>query len=276
MLNILLAIFLSLFFAGCAPRENKEPEEAIRTPELKVTPEVVPSFKEDIAKAQAEEKNGNLLAARSVYKEIFAGLTDPQSIDSVKNKIEELNIKILFSKNLEEDSFLYEVEKGDSLDKISKKFNTTIELIKKANGLVSDMIMVGDKLKVTKAKFSVVVDKSQNILFLKRNDAIFKTYIVSTGKDNSTPVGTFKIVTKVENPPWFRRDIGAVVPPDSPENILGSRWLGLDVEGYGIHGTIKPNDLGKQETSGCVRMRNEEVEEVFAILPRGTEVTIVD
>jgi lipoprotein-anchoring transpeptidase ErfK/SrfK len=87
-------------------------------------------------------------------------------------------------------------------------------------------------------------------------------------------VGNFKIVNKLINPPWFKA--GAVVPPESPDNILGSRWMGFNLTGYGIHGTTEEETIGRQITQGCVRMTNSEVEELFAIVPTGTEVTIVD
>jgi lipoprotein-anchoring transpeptidase ErfK/SrfK len=67
-----------------------------------------------------------------------------------------------------------------------------------------------------------------------------------------------------------------MIPAGNPQNILGSRWLGLDKEGYGIHGTTEPQSLGKQATAGCVRMQNSEVEQLYSIVPKGTEVTIVD
>jgi len=185
-------------------------------------------------------------------------------------------MKILFSKIMDKGSFFYEVKGGDTLGKIAQRFNTTVELIKKINGLESNIIKIGDKLKITRKKFSVVIDKSQNLLFLKKDDEVFKTYVVSTGMNDSTPMGTFKIVTRVKNPVWFRKDIGVTVPADDPENILGSRWLGLNKKGYGIHGTNQPQTLGSRETRGCVRMRNKDVEEVFDILPRGTEVTILE
>ncbi|MCD6539662.1 MAG: L,D-transpeptidase family protein [Candidatus Omnitrophica bacterium] len=259
-----LIFFLSLGFLSCKPAEKEKPEKE------------QPSLEKKIEEAQQKEKEDALLQARKLYKEVFSQLTQPSLIEEVRRKIESLNIKILFSKIIDEDSFLYEVKPGDTLEKIAKRFGTTVELLKKANNLSSDIIRVGDKLKVTKAKFSIVVDKSQNRLFLKKGNEIFKTYIVSTGKNNSTPAGTFKIVTKLKNPVWFRKDIGAVVPPDSPENVLGSRWLGLNIEGYGIHGTNKPNKLGEQNTQGCIRMSNKDVEELFSIVPRGIEVTIVD
>ncbi|MBI3321107.1 MAG: L,D-transpeptidase [Candidatus Omnitrophica bacterium] len=130
------------------------------------------------------------------------------------------------------------------------------------------------KLKVPKGHFSIVVDKSQNQLLLTEDNQFVKNYSVATGKENSTPAGTFKIVTKIPNPVWYKQ--GAVVPPESPENILGTRWLGIDKPGYGIHGSIDPEAIGKQVTAGCVRMRNHDVEELFDIVPVGTDVTVVD
>jgi len=67
-----------------------------------------------------------------------------------------------------------------------------------------------------------------------------------------------------------------VVPPESPQNVLGTRWLGFDLQGYGIHGTVEPETIGQQVTAGCVRMVNEQVEELYTIVPIGTKVKIVD
>jgi lipoprotein-anchoring transpeptidase ErfK/SrfK len=52
--------------------------------------------------------------------------------------------------------------------------------------------------------------------------------------------------------------------------------MGFNLAGYGIHGTVEPQNLGKQVTQGCVRMSNPQVEELYAIVPQGTEVTIID
>jgi LysM repeat protein len=266
-LSIVSAIIVSSFFAGCTSRQDMAEEEEV---------ERILTFKKELSQAQEEEENGDLLLARKHYRQILEKVTTPDDIKAINKRIERLNLKILFSDIVENDDLLYEVQKGDSLGAIASRFGTTVELIKRANGLTSDMIKVGDVLKVSQAGFSVMVDKSQNILLLKRNEEPIKTYVVSTGKENSTPVGTFKIVTKLKDPTWFRKDIGVIVPPDSPDNILGSRWLGFDLSGYGIHGTTDPESLGSHETKGCVRMKNEDVEEIFAILPRGSQVTIVD
>jgi lipoprotein-anchoring transpeptidase ErfK/SrfK len=103
---------------------------------------------------------------------------------------------------------------------------------------------------------------------------VVKTYLISTGVNNGTPAGTFKIVNKLPNPTWFKA--GAVVPPGSADNVLGTRWLGFNLAGYGIHGTVEPQNLGKSVTLGCVRLANADVEELYSIVPVGTTVTVVD
>ena len=139
---------------------------------------------------------------------------------------------------------------------------------------MSDTIRIGQRLRIWKGVFSIFVDKSQNILILKSDDEVVKVYSVATGKNNITPVGDLKIIDKLVNPVWFKS--GAIVPPESPDNILGTRWMGFNIPGYGIHGTTDPSSIGQQLTAGCVRMRNEEVEELYSLLPMGTQVTIVD
>lgn len=182
--------------------------------------------------------------------------------------------KTLMTKDADASAAIYEVQAGDNLTKIAKQHGVTVGLIKRVNQLASDVIRPGMKLEIPTQKFSVVVDKSQNILILKAGEEVLKTYTVSTGTNNSTPVGVFKATDKLLNPTWYKA--GAVVAPDSPENVLGTRWIGIDKPGYGIHGTTEPDKLGQQVTAGCVRMKNEDVEELYDIVPSGTEITIVD
>lgn len=227
-----------------------------------------------LSQAREQEAKGNLMAARDFYLKLTGEYPGAQDIMKWQKKAEELNISLLFSPTLTPKSILYEIKPGDTLIKISREFKTTPELIKKSNNMPDDKIMPGRKIKVWTAPFNIFVDKSQNTLILKSDDEVIKTYTVSTGANNSTPVGTFKIVNKLKDPTWFKA--GAVVPAGSPENILGTAWLGIDVPGYGIHGTTEPESLGRQVTQGCVRMANPDVDELYIIVPVGTEVTIVD
>lgn len=217
----------------------------------------------------------NLVRARRVYQEILKKHPDADNIASVQKELEELTLDIIFSNiPVADKSVMHEVVIGDTLGEIAGKYGTTIALIKKGNHLKSDVIRIGQKLRVWKGKFNIFVDKSRNILILKDNNEVVKVYSVATGEYNSTPVGTFKIVTKLIDPVWFTR--GVVVPPESPQNVLGSRWLGFDLPGYGIHGTTDPESIGRQLTAGCVRMFNEDVEELYSLVPAGTEVVVVD
>jgi lipoprotein-anchoring transpeptidase ErfK/SrfK len=212
--------------------------------------------------------------AQALYRDILEEAQDEALIKKAQEGLMGLNMKILFSPIATENSIAYTVESGDTLGKIARKFNTTVGLLMRSNNLDSDIIRVNQKLKVSSAKYSVLVDYSDNILTLLSDNDILKVYTVALGINDSTPLGDFKVINKLKDPVWYKT--GAVVPAGSSDNILGTRWMGLSVAGYGIHGTTEPEALGKHVTAGCVRMLNEEVEELYDILPVGAEVSIVD
>jgi len=233
-----------------------------------------PSARNLFNQARSLEAKGSLLEAKLLYQKLVNDFPEISNVADLQKKAEELDIKLLFSPTITPKSIVYEIKPGDTLDKIAHFYKTTTELIMKSNNINNSVIIPGRKIKVWSSPFNILVNKSQNILFLKSDDEIFKTYVVSTGKNNCTPVGTFKIVNKLPNPTWFKA--GAIVPAESQQNVLGTRWMGFDLAGYGIHGTVEPKELGKQVTQGCVRLNNSDVEELYSIIPVGTEVTIID
>ncbi len=224
--------------------------------------------------AVAYENKDDKLKARDIYQLILKKYQNVENISDVQDKLGKLNVAILFSKAITDKDALYEIQPGDTLINIAKKFGTTVSLIKLANSLKSDNIRARAKLKISKAKYKILVDKSQNVLTLLSDNDIVKVYRVSTGENNCTPAGNFKIVNKIIDPVWYTEK--AIVPAESPDNVLGSRWMGFNLPGYGIHGTVSPKKIGQQATKGCVRMINAEVEELYTIIPIGTEVTIID
>ena len=226
-------------------------------------------------RAQKAVDSGDLIKARDVYQKIVEIFPASGKIAKAQGSLEDLNVRLLFSDIPTKDSQVYTVVKGDTLTKIAKKFSTTPDLIMKANNLKSSSIQIGKQLKLNTVKFSIVVDKSQNILTLKSGQDVIKTYHVSTGKNSCTPVGTFKIINKIVNPPWYKEP-GVVIPAGDPKNVLGSRWMGISKPSYGIHGTTQPESIGQSVTEGCVRMRNAEVEELYVLVPEGVEVVITD
>lgn len=118
------------------------------------------------------------------------------------------------------------------------------------------------------------IHKNQNRLYVMLNDTPVYVFRVATGRaGKSTPEGTFRIVTKVINPFYVPKKI----PGGSSSNPLGTRWMGLslgDGYKYGIHGTHKPNLLGQSVSSGCIRMRNADIEFLFHHIPLRTKVVI--
>ncbi len=255
-------LILGLLLTGCGKADGK----AAKAPGTPVD--------EMHKQAQSLLAEGKTLDAKAAYEQLTNDHPDYKNIEQAQKELYDLNMKIIFSDIQTPLTVIHEVKAGDTLGKICKQYNVTMDLVKASNGMKSEVVRVGQKLRIWTGKFSVYADKSQNILMLKCGEEVIKVYSVSTGLNNSTPVGTFKIMTKLENPVWFKA--GAVIPPESPENVLGTRWMGFDKEGYGIHGTVAPDKIGQQVTAGCIRMRNEDVEELFKVLPRGTEVTIVD
>ncbi|MEG2724636.1 MAG: L,D-transpeptidase [Kiritimatiellia bacterium] len=69
--------------------------------------------------------------------------------------------------------------------------------------------------------------------------------------------------------------IGKMVVPAGPRNPVGSRWIGLSLPGYGIHGTPHPNTIGRPESRGCFRLTNWNVEKLFALVHSGMRVDII-
>ena len=220
------------------------------------------------------EAQQDLVEARAMYRMLLERFPESSLIGRTQERLGQVNIGLLFSPTVTELDEVHQVKPGDTLGKIASANGTTVEFLKRANGLTSDVIRPQQKLKVPKGRFSIVVDKSQQQLLLTEENQFIKSYPVATGKDDATPEGTFTIINKVPNPVWYKQ--GAVVPQGSPENILGTRWMGFDKAGYGIHGSVDPSPISEQATAGCVRMTNSDVEELFAIVPIGTEVTIVN
>ncbi len=207
-------------------------------------------------------------------KKVITVQTRPADSDSLNTAAMQERWKAIFSKEITPGSISYVVKPGDSLYVLARKNHTTVDLIKKINGLKGDNIYPKMKLKIYTAPFSIEIDKSKNVLVLSADGKAVKKYSVATGKNNCTPVGEFKITDKLMNPTWFKT--GAILPPGSPENALGTRWMGFNKPAYGIHGTIEPKSIGTQASEGCIRMLNEEVEELYGLVPPGTKVTIQD
>ena len=166
---------------------------------------------------------------------------------------------------------------GDSLSALADRSNIPVEMFMRVNGLKSDVIQPGQEFKVYPMRTKLVVDRARFTLDLHINDKFFKEYNVGVGKGDLTPAGTFSIKNRVRMPVWFKNN--ERIPYGDPRNILGTRWMGFGRSGpgksLGIHGTTEPQSVPGKVSQGCIRMLNEDAEEVYDLTTEGTEVQIL-
>jgi len=119
----------------------------------------------------------------------------------------------------------------------------------------------------------IVVSITRRKLALLENDRVVKIYDVAVGAQASpSPSGEFQIAERLQNPGYYHP--GTVVAPGQG-NPLGTRWIGLNVKGFGIHGTNRPQSIGKNASHGCIRLRNRDVEDLFPRVRVGDRVSLV-
>ena len=127
----------------------------------------------------------------------------------------------------------------------------------------------GDEQTLTRFILISIPDRK---LALVDNGKVVKVFPIAIGaKHSPSPQGNFTIISRVSNPSWTHK--GKVVAPGK-DNPVGSRWMGLSLKGYGIHGTNAPRSIGKAASHGCFRMGKKEVEELFLLVRVGDTVAV--
>lgn len=118
----------------------------------------------------------------------------------------------------------------------------------------------------------IIVSFPDHRLALIEDGRVVRVYRVAVGAPGSpSPTGRFTIVQRLTNPTYYAP--GTIIPP-GPANPLGPRWIGLNLPGYGIHGTNQPGSIGRDASHGCIRMRNRDVQELFARVREGDVVEL--
>ncbi len=169
---------------------------------------------------------------------------------------------------------------GDSLSRIARNNQVTVDSLRSLNHLKTDVIHPGQKLKFLKGIFSVDIDKSDFWLDLYIDGRWLQGFPVGHGKDNCTPSGDFIVDLVQKKPMWQPRDGRPPVAYGAEGNPLGERWIGFEDtpshQGLGIHGTSDPETIGSMGSEGCIRLRNEDVVEFFPWMRLGTRILIHD
>jgi lipoprotein-anchoring transpeptidase ErfK/SrfK len=129
---------------------------------------------------------------------------------------------------------------------------------------------------------TVIVDTSQRFLFLVQGDGSAIRYGIGVGRPGFTWAGAKTITRKAEWPDWVPPPEMLARRPDlprhmagGPDNPLGARALYLGSSLYRIHGSNEPWTIGQAVSSGCIRMRNEDVTDLYERVKVGTKVVVI-
>jgi len=134
---------------------------------------------------------------------------------------------------------------------------------------------------------TIIINTSERYLYYVMGDGQARRYGVGVGKEGHAWSGTEKISRKAEWPDWrppaemikrVREKEGRILPvhmAGGPANPLGARALYLGSTLYRIHGTNQPWTIGKAVSSGCIRMRNEDVTELYERAKVGAKVIVM-
>ena len=129
---------------------------------------------------------------------------------------------------------------------------------------------------------SIIINTKQNLLFFVLSNSKAVKYHVATAKKGFEWSGTNKVSFKTEWPEWrppvemlARRPELPAYMAGGPKNPLGARAIYLGDTIYRIHGTNEPSSIGKAASSGCIRMLNEDVSELYQFVKQGATVTVL-
>ena len=129
---------------------------------------------------------------------------------------------------------------------------------------------------------TIIIDTPQRFLFLVQENGKAMRYGIGVGKPGFTWAGEKKITAKKEWPDWVPPPEMLQRRPDlphfmagGPENPLGARAMYLGTSLYRIHGSNEPWTIGQAVSSGCIRMRNEDVIDLYDRVKVGTKVVVI-
>jgi lipoprotein-anchoring transpeptidase ErfK/SrfK len=176
------------------------------------------------------------------------------------------------------------VQKGDSLIEIRKRYlrehpgaQMCTGLIERSNRL-KGVLQPDQVLQVPTDPARILVDLPARWALFYLGDQVAAAWPVGIGRPGEeTPPGDYTVRNKLDNPPWMKEG-QEPIPFGDPRNPLGTRWMGWTKDGvktsYGFHGTWEPISIGQAASDGCIRFTNEDVEELFQILPEGAPIRI--
>lgn len=177
------------------------------------------------------------------------------------------------------------VPPGGTLDGIAQSVERELRipmssgLLQMVNGIPDPRrVRAGRRIRIPVDPLHAVIEKDLFAMKVFLGKVLFRLYKVGLGKEGRTPRGEFVVIEKQRHPDWMDPSTGRTWDGRDPKNPLGGYFIKLDhpdLKGYGIHGTIEPESIGRPSSMGCVRLGQEDMVEVFLFLPRRAKVRVV-
>lgn len=280
--------------AESAPAQT--PREVIEEPQpVRETPPVVTSASagEAIQQAESAIARNDPVEARDILNRT---LNNPRLGEAdkaaLRARLAEVAETLTFSPRVfpgDVTADTYTIQSGDVLGAIPRRegFRIDHRLIQRVNRIENPRrIQVGQRMKVLYGPFHLFIDKSEFRMdvFADQTDTAgnrlyIRSFTVGLGEFDSTPVGKWRVPArsngeKLINPGWTNPRTNETFKPEDPNNPIGEYWIPLEgidqrtqgVNGYGIHGTIDPDSIGKQMSMGCVRLGPEDIAMVYELV----------
>lgn len=245
--------------------------------------------------ANKDYEIGKFIGARNKLNRALVDMRlNKKDRDGVKGWLSKLSDDWLFSNSVFEGDSLtgnYEVVGGDLLSTIGKKYKVPHEILMDINGIKDANRLKLGKMKIINGPFHVKIQLSKFNMDLYLQDQYVKSYKVGIGKpgeETTTPTGSWRLKRSGKSDKglsWPNPDTGKMVVASDPEYPLGARWIpiecldgdGVGRNGFALHGTNDPESIGTRCSLGCIRLRDEDVIEVYKMLSSGiSNVEIVN
>lgn len=279
---------------AATPRQGTD-EQRPRVPDLSAyhgdsaTP-LVGEAKDQYELGVQKLDEGDLVTGRALLSELLfrEGALPRHEAAAVRERLAAENERLVFSRERVPGDTItlgHTVQSGEYLSTIANTYKTPYQFIERINNVQANRLQAGQTLKVLRGPIHARVDKSdyRMDLYVEDPDGLkiyLKSFTIGLGEFDSTPVGLWqvKLGSKVGpangGPSWRNPRTGERFDRNDPNIPIGEYWMGLEGiddntrehQSYGIHATNDPDSIGRQESMGCIRMTDEDVDQVFYML----------
>jgi len=262
--------------------------------------ELLGAAKDQFETGMQRLESGDIPVGRALLSELLFlnGALPRHEAQAVRERLAFMNENTVFSKKRNAEQIakdpivkLHKVQSGEYLSTIGNTYRIPYQLIERINNIDARRLQAGQALQVITGPVHAQIDKSdyRMDLYVEDPDGLriyLKSYTVGLGEFDSTPIGKWmvkpgsKVGPANGGPSWRNPRTGKVYDRNDPDIPIGEYWMALEgiddktrgKKGYGIHATNDPESIGRQESMGCIRMRDEDVDEVFYTLFEGSSI----